>query len=321
MQQVVPATVEQEGAVAVWAQLLDQATKKLTGQVVLEGSDAGLTIAAGATRYQLRGIDPQALERLQTPEGLTFTVPMDALRQGLQAVAFAVSRDATRPALGGVFLQAADDGILLTASDSYRLAQVKLQGITYEQGPGDAAALIPTKCIRELLKCTEYQDEEARFHVCVSDATVEFSTGNSVLTSLLIDARFPDYSRVIPESFEHVVTFQGDHFANALRRALPIAQHSVNRVVLEVTDNAICVQTAETEIGEFREEVPATLDGRPGTFAFNGQYLLEPLEALGPSQTWQFHLNGYDKAAMLRPSDLGGYIYIVMPMRVTGQQQ
>ena len=78
------------------------------------------------------------------------------------------------------------------------------------------------------------------------------------------------------------------------------------------------VSSQNPELGEARETIEAGYEGDPIQVGFNGQYLLDFLNAADTSEV-RFELKDDSSQGLLRPVEKGkdrDYRYVVMPMRL-----
>ena len=76
--------------------------------------------------------------------------------------------------------------------------------------------ILPRKAVGELRKLLENEDGEV--NIKLSETRAEFSLGQIRLTSKLIDGSFPDYTRVIPQGNDKVLSVDRAVFSAAVDR-------------------------------------------------------------------------------------------------------
>jgi DNA polymerase-3 subunit beta len=89
---------------------------------------------------------------------------------------------------------------------------------------------------------------------------------------------------------------------------------------LSFSDDGLVVEAGGTEEARASEAMEATFTGEPLTIAFNPQYLLEGLSALGAPTAVLSFIDAF-KPAVLSPAGedgeiVSGYRYLIMPIRV-----
>ena len=88
---------------------------------------------------------------------------------------------------------------------------------------------------------------------------------------------------------------------------------------LEFTDGSLALSAGGDEEGRAEEQMEVSFDGEPITTAFNPQFLLDGLNALGTGRA-RMLFTSPNKPAVLRPegSAAGAYTYVTMPVRMPG---
>ena len=79
----------------------------------------------------------------------------------------------------------------------------------------------PEKAVGELRKLLD--DEDGEVMVSLSETRAEFAFGFARLTSKLIDGSFPDYTRVIPQGNDKILTVDRALFSDAVDRVSTIS--------------------------------------------------------------------------------------------------
>ncbi len=143
------------------------------------------------------------------------SVPADAFVDTIARVARAASRDETRPHLTGVLVTAEGDVLRMVATDSYRLSvkEAKLD----QALPSGLEANVPARTLQELARIATAAEAET-IGVAALENQVIFSVADVVLSSRLVEGRFPNYQQLLPEAYEHELRVSRD---GAARRRSP----------------------------------------------------------------------------------------------------
>src|SRR5258708_6250549 len=150
-----PATVEEEGAIALPARLLTEFVSSLPpGNVTLSVAQGELTaqIEGQRSRAHIKGMDPAEYPALATDLDLAPLCKFEAgpLKEAIAQTAFAAASDDSRPVLTSVLLQGHEDGITFAAADAFQLAVRTLLFPVDGESFGDL--LIPAKALTELAR-------------------------------------------------------------------------------------------------------------------------------------------------------------------------
>src|SRR5262249_36994846 len=156
----------------------------------------------------------------------------------------------------GIFLHVGEDAggnvLKAAATDGHRLARVMVPCPAGAEGMPDV--IIPKKCIAELRKLLDEVD--GTVGVSLSETKVRFDFGNAILTSKLIDATFPDYSRVIPTANDKLLRIDPRSFEDGVDRVATIASERTRAVKMALDRDRITLSVTSPENGTAAEEVP-----------------------------------------------------------------
>ncbi len=306
------ADVLEPGRVVVPGRLLLDIVRHLPAQqVVLASGEGGLlTLECGASRYSLHTYDADDFPRLpEIDHGRTFGVDKDTFLQAAERVLRAASRDDSRPVLTGVLVEFADGVLTMAATDSYRMAvrTTKLEGGPPEQ----LTAIVPARALSDLIRISAALGGEG-LEIVVEENQVLFGTADVWLGARRIEGQFPEFRRLLPETFEHEVSLPRSEFTDVISRVEVLAGRSPLRLAFSPGELTVSAQTQE--VGEGRESLPCDFRGEPLEIGFNPAFLREGVESI-PGDTVVLKL-----ITPLRPGLLTGgtddYWYLIMPIRL-----
>jgi DNA polymerase-3 subunit beta len=307
------ADVHEPGRVVVPGRLLLDIVRHLPAQQVVLSSGDGpgqLKLECGASTYSLFTYDADDFPRLpEIDHGRTFGVDKDTFLQAAERVIRAASRDDSRPVLTGVLVEFADGVLTMAATDSYRMAvrTTKLEGGPPEQ----LTAIVPARALSDLIRISAALGGEG-LEIVVEENQVLFGTADVWLGARRIEGQFPEFRRLLPETFEHEVSLPRAEFADVIARVEVLAGRSPLRLAFAPGELTVSAQTQE--VGEGRESLPCDFRGEPLEIGFNPAFLREGVESI-PGDTVLLKL-----ITPLRPGLLTGgtddYWYLIMPIRL-----
>src|SRR5512136_1806798 len=141
------------------------------------------------------------------------------------------------------------------------------------------------------------------------------------MVSQLIQGNFPDWSRLIPQSYETRAVIDVTEFQRATRMASVFARDGSGIVRLivtpgaEVTAGKMAVSARAEEIGDNVGEIDAMVDGNAAKIAFNARYLSDVLAVLKQKQV-ALETTTPSSPGVIRPVGIDNYVHVVMPMFV-----
>ncbi len=185
--------VQEAGTALVPARLLADTVKSLSeAPVDFETDKSQAHIRCAAYEGALRLLPADDFPGVQEPSGTAITAEPGAFAEAVAQVARAASRDEARPVLTGVLLEISREGVVLVATDSYRLAVRDLVATA----DGEAKAIVPERALTEAGRAAV--DQKAEVEAFTNASQIAFRVGSLTLTSRLIEGEFPNYRQLLP---------------------------------------------------------------------------------------------------------------------------
>jgi DNA polymerase-3 subunit beta len=295
--------------------LLDVVRSLPQDEVTLEyrGSQQDVELVGGTARFHLRTLPPEDFPKLpEAPTEGTLAVPAGAFVDTISRVARAASRDETRPHLTGVLVTASGRELRMVATDSYRLS-VKETTLDTELD-GSLEANVPARTLQELGRIASGTDADT-IGVASLENQVVFTVDDVVLSSRLVEGRFPNYQQLLPESYEHELRVRRDELLEVVRRVGLLAQKNAP-LRLRFAEGTLDVSAQTPDVGEANESLPVSFSGEPLEIGFNPEFFREGLES-AESDELVLKLISPLRPGLIQSGDDGaGFMYLVMPIRL-----
>jgi DNA polymerase-3 subunit beta len=324
------AKIEDEGAITVPARLLTEFVSSLPNDTIeVNLSPQTKTLGLKCARFEARisGVDSRDFPPIPgVDEGINTRVEVEALAQGINRVVFAAATEESRPVLTGVSTKFEGNTLTLAAADGFRLAVFKLP--LAEPVEPKTEVIIPARTLSELNRLMADQKEPILITLNPNKSQVLFQLKPATeeiksieLVSQLVQGSFPNYSQLIPQSYNTRVIVSVDEFLRATRTASIFARDGSGIVRLVITPGSeagpgkISVSARSEEIGEDTGEIDATVEGDEAKIAFNGKYLNDVLSVLHESQV-ALETTNPSSPGLIRPVGNDNYTHVVMPMFV-----
>ncbi len=317
------AKIEEEGAITVPARLLTEFISSLPNDKIdVSLSPRTKTLELKCARFEARisGVDAKDFPPIpKVEEGITTKAEVAALQQGINQVAFAAATEESRPVLTGIDAQFKDDSLTLAAADGFRLAVFHLPLTTPVEQPIEV--IIPARTLSELNRLIADQEEPVEITVNPNKSQALFRLKDIELVSQLVQGTFPNYTQLIPQSFNTRMVVSVDEFLRATKTASIFARDGSGIVRLVVTPGSaktpgkLTVSARSEEIGDDVGEIDATVEGEEAKVAFNGKYLTEVLSVLHETQV-ALEVTNPSSPGVIRPVGVDNYLHVVMPMFV-----
>jgi DNA polymerase-3 subunit beta len=309
------AEIVAEGSVVVPGRLfLDVARSLPKDSVSVEyrAAKQDVEVISGSASFHLRTLPLEDFPTLPDPDpAAALSVPAAAFIETVGRVARSASRDETRPHLTGVLVTAEEDRLRMVATDSYRLSvkETKLAAPL----AGTLEANVPARTLQELSRIAAANGAET-IDVTALDNQVVFSAGDVVLSSRLVEGRFPNYQQLLPESYEHELRVERSELLEVVRRISLLAQKNAP-LRLSFTEGALEVSAQTPDVGEASESLPVPFKGEPLEIGFNPEFFRDGLES-AETEELVLKLISPLRPGLIQSGDDGGFIYLVMPIRL-----
>jgi DNA polymerase-3 subunit beta len=311
----VEAKVDKEGVVVLPGRLVYDVVRSLPkDEVTIEhrASEQNVVVSSGPSTFHLRTLPAEDFPKLPEAEGASsLSVPAEVFVETIARVARAASRDETRPHLTGVLVFAADKELRMVATDSYRLS-VKETALE-ESLDGSLEANVPARTLQELGRIASAGGAE-RIEVAALENQVVFRLGDVILSSRLVEGRFPNYQQLLPESYEHELRVSGPELLDVVRRISLLAQKNAP-LRLRFSDGSLEISAQTPDVGEASEALPVPFKGEPLEIGFNPEFFREGLES-AESEELVLKLISPLRPGLIQSGDDGGFLYLVMPIRL-----
>jgi DNA polymerase III subunit beta len=264
-------------------------------------------------------------------ENRTAEVAVDraAFMEAFTKVAACASKDASRPVLGGVLIEPTDKGLVLVATDSYRLA---LETVEVEGAVELKPITVPAAALGTFLKLKGgpllFFSQETEQHGGDGDVAVRLHVADGALSATLryVQGQFPNWKQLMPPKFECTTRIAKADLVKALDRMVKLAVgHAPARMFvsgkgcsLSLYDGELRSNAVETDLD--CSQVFGEWFGNP--LGFSPEFVLQAAKAVEGDDVYLHALNP------LRPFVLSGNEWtdcevperctLVMPIRLSG---
>jgi DNA polymerase III subunit beta len=310
-----PSSAEPGVAVVPGRLLLDVVRSLPAEEISLEYRSAqqDVEVVSGSARFHLRTLPPEDFPKLpEVPAEGVIRVPSTAFVDTIARVARAASRDETRPHLTGVLVTATGRELRMVATDSYRLSVKETQ--LDDALEGSLEANVPARTLQELGRVAGGAAADT-IGVAALENQVVFTVDDVVLSSRLVEGRFPNYQQLLPESYEHELRVARDELLEVVRRVGLLAQKNAP-LRLRFSEGTLDVSAQTPDVGEASEALPIPFAGEPLEIGFNPEFFRDGLESAETDEL-VLKLISPLRPGLIQSGDEGsGFVYLVMPIRL-----
>lgn len=271
-----------------------------------------LTFSAGRSRYTLATLPANEFPATDHVESIeTVDIQENKLKKLLDKTSFAMANQDVRYYLNGLLFEFKDGGLRTVATDGHRLAVCDHDG-KLDIGQ-NRQIIVPRKGVLELSRMLA--DSDSPVKLGLGKNHIRLIKAGLVLTSKLIDGRFPDYQAVIPVGTEKKMELDRAAMIHALQRASILSNEKYKGVRLEAAGNMLKIMAHNPQQEQAEEELEARLTFDQMAVGFNVTYLLDALNAL---EAVEIILEMRDANSSCLISSVGGSPdqHVVMPLKL-----
>jgi len=207
--------------------------------------------------------------------GFNFTITQTRLKSLLNATSFAIAQQDVRHYLMGMLWEFNQHEFKVVATDGHRLAT----SFYHDQKifPNSPVKVImPRKSISELIRLLD--DEDSDIFINISDKSAQITTNSLTFTTKLIDAQFPDYTRVFPSNDNtYNVEIEKGTLKQILSRVAILSNEKHRAVRLCFTENQLVIAANNPEHEQAEEVIEILYNNTPLEICFNVSYFIDVL--------------------------------------------
>lgn len=274
-------------------------------------------LTSGDVDCRIVGVPPVEFPKLPALGELAyFSIDTGALLEMVERTIFSISTDEGRPNLMGAYLVARDDGLMMVSTDGHRLSRVarvanESGGLPKELVDG---IIIPRKSLAELKRTV--QSDVPVIDTAISGNNAVFRFADTTIMVRLVDATFPDYTRVIPEETkERQARVNTAEFVEKLKFVSLFSNSRTGNVTVQIEGDILQLLASDPDKGEGKEAMPAAYVGPTVQVGFNYRYLLDILSVLDAPE-FRFQILDAYSAALVLDGEREDDLFLVMPMRL-----
>ncbi len=334
------AQVEDDGAITLPARLLtDWVNSMQPDKIDMELSVRTMSVHLKCARSEsnIKGIDASEFPLIPTADGeQALGLPPATLRKIIDQVVFAAAdaKDTSRPALTGVLAKFEGERLTLAATDGYRLSVRRT--MLPAPAPVDVNIIIPARSLAEVSRISGEADPDKPVELAVATARNQilfrlYGKGEGEkgaffqvdLVSQLIDAKFPDFTAIMPKNYVTRTVLDTGAFLRALKVASLFARDASDRVAFAIAPGSdtipgqLTIKATSAEAGDNVSEMDALVEGTPLEIAFNVRYLIEAISVIDTPQV-VLETTRSDRPGLFRPVGAGPeeFTHVIMPMQL-----
>lgn len=310
----IKAETQDSGEFVVSARLLNEFTRRMSGDIVSLEIDENLviTISCSATECSFSAMSAEEYPELPIVDSnRSFTVSQSILKSMITQTSFAASLNESKPILTGELFDIENGDFNMVAIDGFRLA-IRCEKTAC---PENFHFVVPRKALLEISTLIKDDAGDKVCTVSTNDRHIIFEINNVLVISRLLEGTFHNYKLSIPSEYKTEVILNKKDFAASLERcSLIIDDKNKSAVCFETSGNSVKL-SCKTGIGKVNDAISADISGEAVKIGFNNKLMLDALRAADGDKL-RIRLNGAMKVIELLPLEGESYIFLVMPIQL-----
>ncbi|WP_299136730.1 DNA polymerase III subunit beta [uncultured Vibrio sp.] len=277
--------------------------------VVLDGDR--VQVRSGRSRFSLATLPAVDFPNIEDwSSEVEVSVTQAELRGLIEKTQFSMANQDVRYYLNGMLFEIEGSILRSVATDGHRMAVSQAQlGADFAQ----KQIIVPRKGVQELVKLLDAPEQPVTLQI--GNSNVRAEVNNYVFTSKLVDGRFPDYRRVMPQNTTKTLEAGCDELRSAFSRAAILSNEKFRGVRVNLADSEMRITANNPEQEEAEEMLDVTFDGDALEIGFNVSYVLDVLNTLRGEQV-RISMSDANASALIENAQDDSAMYVVMPIRL-----
>lgn len=310
-------TVRQEGRATVQSRLFfDLVRSAPADSLTVSYRENRVDVRSGSFHSQLASLDPGDFPSLPAaPSGQGFGVPLTLLHALIDRTSFAVSSEEGHFQYNAALLRLAGKSLEMVATDGHRLAYAKAahgaKTVPFEQ------QLLPRKILSQIRRLAPQGDTP--LYLAQGENHLSFRMADRTLLSRVLEARFPQYERVLVRDNPNRVRVGRQELAASLRRVALLTSERTHGVQMTIDREGLTLTSVGFDVGQAEEQVSCSYAGELVKVFVNAQYILDFLGAVETGEIEIQIRDGDGPVVMLPVGDderIQETLYVIMPIRL-----
>lgn len=315
------AKVDEPGEITLPKNTLADLVSNLSPERVdmtLDTTTQTMNVRCGTTVSNIKGIDSGEFPLLPGDGTGDLMVPGRVLKEMINQTVFATAKEDNRPILTGVYTELNGNSMTMAAADGYRLAV--RTGEIEQHFAEPFSMVVPGRTLAEVGRIISEDDDEVGITLPGERDIVLFHLNNVLVSSQLLEGKFPEFSAVIPQAYITSTVVYTSDLLRACKRAAIFARDVAGSAQILVKPapgpgepGEVVIAGRSNERGDNTGIVDASVEGEALDISLNVEYLIDVLNVI-PDERVILQSNGATSPSVLRPENRDDFVHVIMPM-------
>ena len=307
----VEGTVKEEGSITVSAQKLEDIVKALPAEKPIDfaTTNGRVEITGEEDVYKIVELADEEFLQLSSVDEEAFAIDGEILRSVLHKTEFAAPTEKARQTcLNGLYFNLFEDRTEVVGCDSKQLAIAHCA--PFKLSGGSDGFIVPLRAIKEIERNFANSSEVRISRV---ENQILFADEYATLTALLVDAEYPKYEKLIPESPDVRTVVPKESILRAARKVSLVSDPKTFKIRLEIDEQQIRVSAETPKTDEAYETLAVESSTGSIRIGLDARLLIETLTHIR-TESLALEFTGALEPVIVKPIGEEGHICLIMPM-------
>ena len=285
----------------------------------LSFAETKVSINCGRSRFILSILPANEFPLFDSEDKFSkFFIKHSVLKNCISNTEFCMALKDVRYYLNGLLFEIHHHLFKCVTTDGHRLAYFETTEISdcnflEISDSSKLQVLLPRKSILDIYKLLS--DTEDLVEVHITSSFVKFISKSFIFTTKLIDSKFPEYNRVIPNQTNLSIEINRIELRDALSRAAILSTDKFKAIRIEFKEGRMITSLHNPEHEEMQEELIINYSGVEFTIGFNINYIIDAINHINNTNII-FDFTESLNSCLIHGDTQDLPLFVVMPMRL-----
>ena len=310
--------IDSEGEVILPSRLMKSILQAAKSEnVEFELKDGVLEMSAGRAFYEIPTSDPGEFPEIPPFTGGAYHEVVGAdLLKNITRTSFATDMENNKYALSGVLFELTDGSIDTVSTDGRRLTHQRGKAVSRGGHSAENGAIVPLKALGAVEKAISEVGADTSIKIAVEGGKITFVTANDeiMVSSSLVDGRFPAWRKIVPEKTDRVmVDVPVSDFQLAVQQMKVMTTESQPGLFLDFKPGILEVSASGNTGGKSKYTVPIAYDQKEIVTKLDPNFLVDFLRCFSGETNLSIYLKE-NSSVLFETQQDDDYAYILMPL-------
>lgn len=282
-------------------------TEEKAAEIIIEETKMKIKTKESVAEFGL--LEATDFPAFPEPNGDGEIIEWTGLGDGVKHTTFAASKEAARPALSGIRFARDGKGVVMVATDGFRLSLFRLASPLPLIDVTISAALL-----NELQKAAPATEGKVVYDG--KGGLVGFNTGRFQVITRTIEGDFPAFGKVVPSGFKTRASVSRQDLNKAMKTVSIFNRDSSTTVVFSIQKTQLVIRPRSVQADTVVSSLPVReFEGEEKTIAFNHRFVVDFINNT-QSENIILEVNESTSPGVFKLDNNKNFVHIIMPVRV-----